>query len=317
MPDALDTPLTRARAAVDTSHLERSLDAIAARRNATRDLQRDPTEYTHRVAADVIAGHAVPDDLGARLAEIRRTNAEVGGEFEALRSIEDQVRNALQLRRRTGADRAVTVLTGELAEVTAEARAVFTALGDGVTNPAEAIAEDRVQEWRRAVELAGRHDAIRAAQRVLSTNALAPNAHLPDHVDDRVHLLVDILGHVRQPQRWTDVALHIGVGEAVLGGGRDPRLEPGLVAGTKHMHPQLAERSTMAPWLVDDPVARLRFVCRSDVEPWIPTPGELREARGQVEPWRPSDDEEPADPAAAAEYRRNAHSMARAHQVSG
>jgi len=150
---------------------------------------------------------------------------------------------------------------------------------DGVDDAEDAIAADQVQPWRQAVELASRHVAVRDAQRLIVAGALDPpdQARVTSRVSPQIRDLVDNYGHIRQPDRH-----HATVGTGANGGEvrvGQTRIFSGRLVVDSHIDRPVRPR----PWASGDSLSDLRFACRHDVSPWVPTIRQLTGARDEHE----------------------------------
>jgi len=270
--------LERARAAMSgLTTVEAAITEVAEQLRQARASVR-PEEAVVDVALEaVLDGDPVPADLADRVLQIRRSNEATLATAQILGPVERRLEERLQAVHRTRADDALTVLATELDAALTAASPVLARLGS-VDDADTAITSGRVNEWKEAGHLATRYAAVRDAQRIVVAAALDPpdQARLTARVSPAIRSLVDDYGHIRQPDRH-----HATVGTGGSGSGEvrvgQTRIFSGRLVVDSHVDRPVRPR----PWTTGDVLSDLRFVCRDDVEPWVPTINELTGARDE------------------------------------
>jgi len=265
--------LEKARSAMRGLHaVETGLADVTTRLRQARATVR-PEEAVLDVALDaVLAGDPVPDDVGAQVLKIRRSNEMAFASAGILGPLERGLRERLLAVHRERADDALQVLAVELRTLLAEAAPVLGQL-DGVNDADDAIAADRVQPWRQAVAMAARYAELRQAQRILVSAAVTPQSHTSDRVSGEARALVDDFGHVVDADRhYPEVGTDVNRSEVRIG---ESRIFAGRLVTSDHSDRPVRPR----PWLTGDVITDLRFACRADVRAWVPVINELTRAR--------------------------------------
>ena len=271
--------LERARSAMSgLTTVQAAITAVVEQLRQARASVR-PEEAVVEYALDaLLGGGAVPDDLGSRVLQIRRSNEAALATAQVLGPLERRLQERLLAVHREQADPALNVLAAELLELLTEARPVLARL-NGVDDAEDAIAADRVDEWRQAVALTSRYAAVRDAQRVIVAGALDPpdQARLTARVSPAIRDLVDNFGVVRQPHlHFPEVGTGVNRSEVRVG---QSRIFSGRIVTDAHTDRPARPR----PWTTGDPVADLRFLVRDHVIAWVPTVAELTGARDEHE----------------------------------
>lgn len=200
----------------------------------------------------ILAGEAVPDDLGSRLVDVDRA-AEIrkreGGALTWLRQRLIYQRDELV---RQAGDPAFAALRDELDQVLDAVRAADRTLGPAATAEAAVRAGSRqVDAWRTLLALTDRYDEIRVAQRVLTTAALG------DGYQARV--LIEDAGLTSNLIPDVDYSLTRALA---------PWPEPTPARDGQH-------------WPTTDRPAYLRWLTFSDAGPWLPTVAEAQAKRDE------------------------------------
>jgi len=260
-----DRPLlARARASMPgLAEIEAALGGIEA---ALSRLDRDGRPEWSAVddaVADVLAGLPIPGDLGSRVLAVRKGNEATGVAVQAL----TRLRESLHVHQRRievrHADAALAVLATELHAVLSMARPVLARLGTVDTGDG-AITAGLVDDWRAAGELGDQYAGVRSVQLRITEGALNPD----NRVDRDVGLLVTDHGWVRDADQLDD---------AVGTDPRQPRVDPQVMLTTPGA-PAIDTR----PWRTGNGLAELRYACRRDVSPWVPSIGQLTGARAEL-----------------------------------
>ena len=251
--------LDQARAAIPDH--DRLVDLAAELDDRIRRARASAPPTDHdligEVAASVVdGGDPVPADLGARVVAAARRRTEHVAAIAALTRLRDHARMRLAEVRRDGADVALDTLRAELAEIVAAARPLVEQL-DSIPNADAAIASGAAPEWGTLVELARQYRHVRSAQLVVVADVLVPadvarpgGGGVPAHVRQ----LVDVHGTIANARDRIDV-------DHIKRGPSDLRRDATVVE-----HP---------PWSTADPIHDLRYVCRPEAQPWVPTVAEL------------------------------------------
>lgn len=272
-----DAPLlARARAAMHgRAAIETALSEVAERLRQARGAVRPEEDVLDIALASVLDGGAVPDDVGPQVLKIRHGNEAAWAEASVLGPLESRLRERLLAVHRERVDDALAVLRPELDTVISQAGPVLAQLGD-VDSADAAISADRVQQWREAVAMAARYDALRRAQRILVSAAVTPQTHISDRVSAEARALVDDFGTVRDADRHYPEVGGTDVNRSEVRTG-EVRIFSGRLVTSDHSDRPVRPR----PWLTGDVLDDLRFVCRADVRAWVPTLGQLTGARDE------------------------------------
>ena len=219
----------------------------------------------------------MPDDLGDQLVTVRRNNEIAMATVQSLTSLQGLLNERWRDTHTQQADRALTVLAGELSALLPEARTVLAELGD-VSDAASAISADRTDQWRQALALSARYDALRSAQQTFVSAALFPpdQARVTIRVTPEARGLVLDYGHVREPEQYY---AELGTGAANR---RDDQLSETRVVEGRVVFSSHTDRPARArPWASGDTIIDMRFVTRDDVIAWVPTVRQLTGARDE------------------------------------
>jgi len=276
--------LERARSGMrGLAEVETALSEVAVRLRQARGAVRPEEAVVDVALTAVVAGETVPDDLGDRVLEIRHSNEAQLAEAQVLGPLERRLRERLLAVHREQADAALAVLRAELGALLSQARPVLAELGSNVDSADAAISADRVQQWRHAVALAARYDEVRQAQRVLVSAVVSPESHVSDRVSREARAAVDDYGTVVDADRhYPEVGTDVNRSEVRIG---ETRIFSGRLVTSAHTDRPLRPR----PWFTGDALTDLRFVCRADVEAWLPTVRQLTGARDEHEQRRQDD----------------------------
>jgi len=271
--------LERARAAMrGRAAIETAIAEVAERLRQARSAIRPEEVVLNDVLATVLAGEKVPADLADRVLAVRRGNESAWAEASVLAPLQERLQERLTAVHRDRVDDALHVLATELDVVLTAARPLLAQL-DNVNDAESAIATDRVQPWRQAVELAERHVTVRGAQRLIVAGALDPpdQARVTARVSAEIRNLVDDFGIIRDPDRH-----HPTVGTGA--NGADVRLSGSRIFSGRIMTDAHTDRpARVRPWLTGDAVEDLHFLARPDVIAWVPTIAQLTGARDEHE----------------------------------
>jgi len=271
-----DAPvLARARAAMHgRAETETALSEVAVRLRQARGAVRPEEAVVDVALAAVLAGEKVPADVGPQVLKIRRSNETAWAEAGVLGPLERRLQERLLALHRERADDALDLLATELGTLLAAATPVLDVL-DGVNDADDAIAADRVEPWRQAVALSARYGELRRAQRILVSAAVTPQPHLSDRVSPEARALVDDFGHVVDAGlHYLELGTDVNRSEVRTG---EVRIFSGRLVTSDHTDRPARPR----PWLTGDVLDDLRFVCRADVRAWVPTLGQLGDARDE------------------------------------
>lgn len=278
-----DTPVPLLRQARDAmpgrAAIVAALDAVDPRIRRVRASGRPEfDEAIGHALSRVLAGEPTPDDLGARVIDVRRANEAALAELQALDGLAQRLRERLRDTNVEQVDPALAVLAAVLDALLDEARPVLAALGD-VPDPGAAIERGVVEPWREATRLAERYAELRQAQGVVTSAAISPpdsvSAGLTDRISPDTRWLVGDYGHVK------DAARHGTVGSAAANRADQYTSGTRVVGGRVVQTTRTEKPARSRPWLTDDGLADLRFILGDGVEPWVPTVRELTAARDE------------------------------------
>lgn len=265
------TLLERAWAAVpELAALDAVLPELRARHRATLTMPvPGDADVVSAMLDELAAGAPVPDRFGDRLVEARAARDAAAAERAA---IEGVLRAHSARRRRAqhdGADEALAVVGDELADIVTAARPVFAELdGIGSADAAIAAGAKTPDAWRQAVDLASRRHEVREAQLAIVSAALHP-VDEPARPSQAITALVERYGLLR------------GVETFPLTAAERPRpvMTVRQVGGRiqEVSQSERAERPAGA-FPTGDLLEDLRIEATGDVEPWVPSIGELRDA---------------------------------------
>jgi len=276
---ATTTPLLeKARASMrGLAEIEAGLADVTTRLRQARASGQAEDDVADRALGAVLAGHPVPADLGDQLVTIRQHNETARATVEALTSLQALLHVRWRDTHTQQADRALTALRGALDAVLSQTRPVLAELGN-VSDAEAAISAGRTGEWQEACNLAGRYAEIRAAQVTLVSAALHP-ADQPQasiRVAPESRRLVADYGHVRNAD------LHYPeLGTGAANRRADQLSETRIVNGRVVFSSHTDRPATAPPWVSGDGLDDLRFVTRDHVIAWLPTLGQLGDARDE------------------------------------
>jgi len=261
--------LARARASMSgLTTVEAAITGVAERLRQARASVRPEEDVAELALSAVLAGDPVPDDLADRVLKIRSDNESAFAEAGVLGPLEHRLREQLLALHRDRADDALAVLRAELDTVISQAGPVLAELG-AVDSADAAIGADRVVSWRQAGALTARYGELRQAQRVLVSAAVSPQTHISDRVSPEARAVVDDFGHVVDAgSHYPEVGTGVNRAEVRTG---EVRIFSGRLVTSDYSDRPVRPR----PWLSGDVITDMRFVCRADVRPWVPTVAEL------------------------------------------
>lgn len=293
-PEVDTRPLiTRARHAMPGfTTADSAIDALDAYVRSLREMSDDAIAHVGPDVADELLEAAGPVDwssfeLGKRARDLTAERERITAERAALVRLRAELVTRRQDAAIDGADHALAVVRAELETVLQHARPVFAAL-DGIRTAQAAIDADLITEWRQALDLAGRYTAVRNTQRSLVREL---KQHHLDEIDEEIgdrtrlgfetRVLIDVHGYVANAAELVELTAEHRAG-----------------------------RTDDLPWLIDQPLDALAYVLRPEVQPWLPSMGELGAARADHDAsLRVLRDESAAD----AEKRLKAQRAARAN----
>jgi len=270
--------LEKARASMrGLAEIEAALSSVGERLREARGSGQREDDVAELALTAVLAGQPVPDDLGDQLVTIRQHNETARATVEALTSLQALLHVRWRDTHVRQVDPALSVLRDALDAVLSQARPVLAQLGN-VTDAEAAIGAGRTGEWQETCRLAGRYAEIRAAQTTLVSAALHP-ADQPQasiRVAPEARSLVSDYGSVR------DSDLHyaeLGTGDANRRA--DQLSETRIINGRVVFSSHTDTPATVRPWATGDVLSDLRFVTRDHVIAWVPTLGQLGDARDE------------------------------------
>lgn len=262
------TLLDRALDAVmGLSHLRSQRQAVALALAARAPDALDP-EAAAMTAAVEHAGR-IAEGESADLDRLTRAATDAWTEAQrhhlsraALRRLDYELVRRVRATLVEHVDQALDVVRGDLDDVLDVARPTLGDL-DGCATADDAITAGLVEQWQRARALAQRHDHVRDVQRVI-VSAVLPTRDAPDdpaqwYVSPDGAALVDRAGYQSDAP---EVLAALVPGPRPAGGWRLEDHRPDVAA-------------PVAPWLVGDPLDRLRHATATPAT-WLPSLAALR-----------------------------------------
>lgn len=280
--------LAQARDAMPT--LAAADRALAVVKAAAADLHakvRIDSDVIDDAVDNLLAGNSVPDDIGARLFDVRRHNETLQLQHDGLAKVEGRLRERLRSSQTRDADHGLKVLAASLEELLVEARPAVEATR-GIDSADAALTAGRGEEWLTVRRLAARHAELREAQAALVGAALFPSDRGTSTVVPReARRLVSGHGTVRDFDELFPAGLPgLEAAQPVGGGAR-------IVNGRLVTTAVTSEAVDAPPWLAGDAISALRYMAAPDSKPWVPMIGELTAARDAADARRAGPRPEP------------------------